>query len=379
MKPRIGFVVEQALGHVAYGQSLRSVLEKRADIEIVWMPVPYEPSGAMQAPVVRSNWTVRGSLRARAMIRREMREHGLDGLFLHTQTIALFSAGFARRLPILLSLDATPINLDSLAGAYNHSVGSGAVERLKLAALRRVVGRASLFTTWSQWAKDSLVHDYGADASKVTVIRPGTNLNNYPPREFPGGNRAPLQVLFVGGDFMRKGGDVLLGTLDGTTKEDFQLHLVTSHNIEPTDRVRVYQGLRPHSPELLHLYNTADVFVLPTRGDCLAVVLGEAMAASMPVITTPVGAHPEVIRDGHNGFVTPLDDVAALRARILALAHDRELAAKMGRNSRAVAESEFDIGQCANSIGDMLCQLGGVAPATRNEGDAARLSTARQP
>jgi glycosyltransferase involved in cell wall biosynthesis len=378
MKPRIAFVVEQALGHVAYGQSLRVVLENRGDIEIVWMPVPYEPTGAMRAPLLRSNWTLRGSLRARAMIKKEIAERGLDGIFLHTQTIALFASGFAQRLPIMLSLDATPINLDSLASAYVHRLSPGPLEHLKLLALRRVVKSATVFTTWSHWAKQSLVDDYGAPADHITVIRPGTNLANYPLRDFKADKTKPLQVLFVGGDFLRKGGDVLMRSLAGTTRGDFELHLVTADEITPTDRVRVYQNLKPHSPELLRLYNEADIFALPTRGDCLAVVLGEAMAASLPVITTPVGAHPEVVRHGHNGWIVPLDDANALRNRIMSFADDRKLVDSMGRNARKVAEGEFNIDRCANSIGDMLSQLVGMPTLGRGALDT-NLRSARLP
>jgi glycosyltransferase involved in cell wall biosynthesis len=356
LKPRVGFVVEQALGHVAYGESLLHVLKRRSDLEVEWMPIPFAPDGRMDVPVLRSNWTLRGSIRARQAIIDAEKHRPLDALFIHTQTIALFAGGIAQRVPTLLSLDATPINVDSLALAYEHQVAHPAIERFKRFLLRRVVSKASLYTTWSDWAKQSLVNDYGAPADRVTVIHPGTNLANYPRRthDSEGGR---LRVLFVGGDFPRKGGDVLLQALERDHDELFELHLVTGADVAESERVHVYKGLKPHSPELLGLYASADVFALPTRGDCLAVVLGEAMAAGLPIITTAVGAHAEAVRDGRNGFIVPVGDVDATLQAIRQIAQDRTLRWAMGRQGRTIAEQSFDVEKGANIIGDLLVQL----------------------
>lgn len=369
MKARVGFVIEQALGHVAYGMSLRNALAPRDDIEVVWIEVPYERRGLTRLPPF-GNWTVRGSLRARRLVARAHAERPLDALFLHTQTISLFSGGLMRRIPTLLSLDATPLNLDTLAGPYDHAVAPAPVERLKRSLQRRTWRYARAYTTWSQWAKDSLVRDYDVAARDVTVVHPGTMLANFPRRDpAPRDAARPLQVLFVGADLHRKGGDLLIdvcGSLHGAV----ELHLVTKSVVPASPGVRVYHDVRPHSPELLALYRNADVFALPTRGDCLAVVLGEAMAASLPIVTTNVGAHAEAVEDGASGYVIPVDDAAALRDRLQRLAGDRALVARMGTRARAIAEERFDMAKGANTLGDILVRIAtlgraGVAPAPR--------------
>jgi glycosyltransferase involved in cell wall biosynthesis len=356
VKPRFGFVMEQTLGHVAYGMGLRDALADRDDFEARWIDVPYQPEREPLLPVVGKNWTLRGSLRAARALRAELRRAPLDALFVHTQTIALFLGPFMRKIPTLFSTDATPANYDTLAGHYGDRVHAAPIERAKLAAHRAIVRRARRYTAWSEWAKSSLVSDYGADPKLVTVIHPGTVITRFPdPRERAPRRAGPLRVLFVGGDFKRKGGDVLLEARR-RMRLPAELHLVTGADVPEESGVFVYRGVKPLSPELLRLYGDADVFALPTRGDCLAVVLGEAMAASLPIVTTPVGAHAEAVEDERSGYIVPKDDVAAVADRLDRLASDPELARRLGDRARAVGEERFDMKKNANRIADLLLE-----------------------
>jgi glycosyltransferase involved in cell wall biosynthesis len=358
MKRRVGFVIEQALGHVAYGMGLRQALAGRDDIDSVWIDIPYAPDGFGRLPVVGRNWTLRGSLRAARAIEAAHKQRRFDALFLHTQTISIFSARHMRRIPTLLSLDATPINYDELNSSYGDKVDAALIERAKLWAHRTVMRSVRKFTAWSQWAKNSLVKDYGADPDQVTVIHPGTVLTNFPDPKSRGPRRpGPLRILFVGGDFVRKGGDLLLEVCTTKLKGKVELHLVTAADVPQRDGVFVYRGVKPHSPVLLERYADADVFALPTRGDCLAVVLGEAMASSLPIITTPVGAHAEAVENERSGFIVDVGDGRALGDRLERLANDPDLAARMGQRSRQIGEERFDMRANANRIADILVGL----------------------
>src|SRR5690349_4976361 len=117
----IGFVMEQTLGHVTHDRNLREWVarDEGGSGAATWMPVAFEAADVWQrAPGVRGNWTLRASLRARAQVRAALRRGPLDGLFFHTQVTALFAAPFMRRLPTIVSLDATPLNVDSVGAAY---------------------------------------------------------------------------------------------------------------------------------------------------------------------------------------------------------------------------------------------------------------------
>lgn len=361
MKTRVGFVVEQALGHVAYGLGLRDVLSKRDDIECVFLEIPFDLGDFRRVPLLGKNWTLRGSARAARAIAAEHKRRPLDALFIHTQTIGLFSAAHMARIPTMLSLDATPINYDEIAEHYRDKVHAEPVELAKKWIHRMAMSQARSFTTWSEWAKRSLVNDYGARASDVTVIHPGSIMRDFPERTVNGDANRKLRILFVGGDFERKGGPLLLDVYRSRLKDRWELDLVTGADLPPEPGVHVYRGLKPHSPELLARYAQADAFVLPTQADCLAVVLGEAMAARLPIVTTRVGAHAEAVEDGQSGFLLEPRDGKTLGDRLERLAADAELRVNMGRRARAIGEERFDMSKNANRIADLLLKLAGVA------------------
>jgi glycosyltransferase involved in cell wall biosynthesis len=361
MKPRVGFVVEQALGHIAYGMSLRQALVHRTDLDAEWIDIPFAEGRLSKLPIVGKlarNWSVRGSLRARRAIAAAHRRRPFDVLFIHTQTIGLLAADYMAKIPTVLSLDATPLNYDELGHSYGHEVQHPSIEHAKLLVHRAVMRQVKRFTVWSEWTKESLVRDYGVEQSAVTVLHPGTMLQNFPDPKSRGPRKpGPMRILFVGGDFARKGGDLLLDIYRKHLVGSCELHLVTSTDLPEGDGVHVYRNVKPHSDTLLKLYAEADVFVLPTRGDCLAVVLGEAMASALPIITTRVGAHPEAVLDGESGFLIDQDDGKTLLDRLERLSRNPGLCRHMGKRSREVGEAHFDMYKNANQIADLLVGL----------------------
>lgn len=74
----------------------------------------------------------------------------------------------------------------------------------------------------------------------------------------------------------------------------------------------------------------ADVFVFPSWLDCFPLVLLEAMAAGLPVITTDEGAIPDIVRDGENGFICPVHDPQSVADAIRKLLMDSSLRKEMG-------------------------------------------------
>jgi len=91
----------------------------------------------------------------------------------------------------------------------------------------------------------------------------------------------------------------------------------------------------PHSPQrkLPQFYGDADVFVFPTLLEGLGLVVLEAMASGLPVITTARGPD-EVVRDGIDGFVVPIRDADAIAERLRILQCNPDLRAEMGRRAR---------------------------------------------
>jgi len=86
--------------------------------------------------------------------------------------------------------------------------------------------------------------------------------------------------------------------------------------------------------ELREYYRAADLFVLPTREDIWGLVVNEAMACGLPVITTnKCIAGVELVKDGENGYIVPVEDESALFDRISRILFNDELLRSMGKNS----------------------------------------------
>jgi len=100
-------------------------------------------------------------------------------------------------------------------------------------------------------------------------------------------------------------------------------------------------GPRP-SAELRAHYRAAGVVVVPSAYEGLPYVVLEAMREGTPVVATRVSGLPEVIDDGTNGFLVPVDDPPALAARCVELLRDRERRARMGTAARQTVERRFD-------------------------------------
>ncbi len=213
--------------------------------------------------------------------------------------------------------------------------------------------RTALFFPFSQWAAQTLVQECGVPAEQVHPIHVGLDLEILPLRSWS--LPEMLQILFVGGDFVRKGGDLLLDVYCRHFANIADLHLVT--NAPPSDlpaSVFVYTGLRPNDPCLRQLYADAEPFTPPTGADVSSWVAMEAMATGRPVVTTRSGGIPDIVRDGQTGFVIAPNDGTALTDRMRAPLCDPALRCRMGATGRAVVEQDFNAGclRSTDAFGD---------------------------
>jgi glycosyltransferase involved in cell wall biosynthesis len=99
---------------------------------------------------------------------------------------------------------------------------------------------------------------------------------------------------------------------------------------------RVYQYLQ-----------AADLFVFPTEYEGFSLALVEALACAMPVVVTAVGAAPDLIRQGQNGFLFPPKDAAALLAALLGALDQRQRWGAIGAAARE-SVAPFDLGLVAD-------------------------------
>jgi glycosyltransferase involved in cell wall biosynthesis len=382
MPYQIGFIIEQTLGHITHGQNLQKNLARDPSIQTYWGLPAWQTSGlASKIPVYKSNWTLQTGLQTRRVLTNFKRQARLDALFFHTQVTAVLAQDWMRRIPSIISLDATPRQYDSLGETYAHNRGPEWLEQQKWRLNRDCYRAAKQLVTWSEWTKKGLIDEYQVPAEKITVIPPGVNINewalsvvgqalNWPTLELPVGrsdsstDRQTVRILFVGGDLKRKGGQLLLEAFRALRRDTegrkrkatpaVELHLVTRDIIPPEYGVFVYNHMQPNSPELKALYLNSHIFCLPTYGDCLPMVLSEAGAVGLPLVSTRVAAIPEIVRDDETGLLVPPGDLPALTAALRQLVYDPLLRARMGSCAAALVHREYDAQNNAVRLIDLL-------------------------
>ena len=96
--------------------------------------------------------------------------------------------------------------------------------------------------------------------------------------------------------------------------------------------------------DLMNVFRSLDVFVIPSiDADTIPQVLVQAMAMSLPVISTTVGSIPDMVANGETGFVVSPCDAGALADRIVTLLGDPGLRRAMGERGRQKVEQEYSL------------------------------------
>ena len=147
-------------------------------------------------------------------------------------------------------------------------------------------------------------------------------------------------ILAIGQMIHRKGFDVLLKAAKDLDPET-GIYFVGGEAKEEYWKLREELGLKnvhflgfQKKERLAQYYKAADVFVLPTREDIWGLVINEALAYGLPTITTDrCVAGLELIEDGINGYVVPVEDADALAEKIQAV-----LASDLGQMGKAALE-----------------------------------------
>ena len=244
------------------------------------------------------------------------------------------------RRPLIMETDWTLEQQEAFAPLYfGREPRTGARMKLAAAQERLFFRHVTLFAPWSNWAADGL-RRVGVDDGRIHVLHPGLNLDAWtaPRREAPVGR--PLRLLFVGGDFARKGGPMLVALLAGQFRGRAELDIVTRDDVVPAPGVRVHRA-EVNSPALKALYASADLFVLPTLAEAFGLATVEAMASGLPCIVANVGGAPDIVHDGVTGWLIQPNAVALAEGLERAIAQADRLPA-MGARGRKRAEERFD-------------------------------------
>ncbi len=219
-------------------------------------------------------------------------------------------------------------------------------ERRALAASRSVVVTSR--------ATAARLAEYGVTADRITVVEPGTDR-----APIARGSRLNSQVSSLSGDVAllcvatltpRKGHELLVRALAAVRHRNWRLICAGSLDRDPLTVARVRDLVRAEGVEdrivlagdmeaamLATHYDRADLFVLPTLYEGYGMVVAEALARGLPIVSTATGAIADLV-GADAGIVVPPGDLAAFTDALSRVLGDAELRAQLSAGARRVRD-----------------------------------------
>jgi colanic acid/amylovoran biosynthesis glycosyltransferase len=231
--------------------------------------------------------------------------------------------------------------------------------------------RAALVVCISNFARSQLmsITDYD-EWEKLRIVHCGIDPDVFAPVERVRRSGEPLRILCVGRLVAVKGQAVLLEALADLRRRGMAVHLTLvgdGPSRAALERRATQLGLGEHvtftgpmgDDRMPGFYADADVFCLPTFAEGLPIVLMEAMATELPVVTTPVAGIPELVEDRVTGRIVAPSDAGQLADALEELGREPELARRLGVAGREKVLAEFDIRDAAAELERLFGGLAG--------------------
>jgi glycosyltransferase involved in cell wall biosynthesis len=321
----------------------------------------------------------------------------LFGLLLRHRPALVYSnlaqtlGGFLRYAVFILiaSLFRTPVVVRVMGDGFNHFYARS--HRLFRPFIRLVLAQIDGYIIRAEVLKAQFAGLVSTD--RLHVVHSGIDVHEFE-RARHRSEGSPLRVLFVGYLTQAKGALDLLQAVPeivaSYSNVCFQLmgprldiernityHPVQKSNNSELDRLLADPCIARHVELLavqsgtakVDFFVNADIFVLPSYSEAFPTVVLEAMAASLPVVATPVGALPEIFDKKSMLFVEP-GDIAGLAQAILQLLREPQLRAEMGRYNYELAHSNFDLASHARQVAHVFNKW--VTPAKNKNKDKQR-------
>jgi glycosyltransferase involved in cell wall biosynthesis len=214
---------------------------------------------------------------------------------------------------------------------------------------RREYALADVIHVLSEFAEETFI-DEGVPQRKLFRLNLGVDLARFRASEDVVENRVrrilagePIRVLNVGTFSHRKGARDWADVVKLLPSNRFQVRFVGPVAKDGRKVARALAGSaefcskRPQH-DLPAEYAWGDIFLLLTLEDGFAVVLTQALAAGVPLITTPNCAGPELVSEGHNGWVIPIRSATSVVERLMWLDRNRDRLASAVRAARITSE-----------------------------------------
>ena len=278
------------------------------------------------------------------VLRKRLKNLEVDLLFAPAASVELL--GVRSSLPTCYASD---VSFGQLYGYYPTAHGYSAASLAESHAIEQYAIDHSMLQLYpSAWAADFAATRYGAQHAHVVPM--GAAFDTPPSRaqaqhDFEG----PLEVLFVGVDWARKGGPLVVETLDRLVAAGHNLTLTVIGCQPNISRpwLTVIPFLNKNKPtqaaQLAAAFSSSHLFFLPTRAEAYGLVFCEAAAYGLPVLATCTGGVPAIVLEGETGRLLPPEAGAEAFAEALQeLLANRPLLAHMSAQARQRYEEQLN-------------------------------------
>lgn len=187
---------------------------------------------------------------------------------------------------------------------------------------RRALDNADEIVLSSDWASASAINDLGQNPSKIHILKFGSNFDCKDSVKKERAYDGQLQLLFVGVDWERKGGNVAVEACEWLRANgvDAVLNIAGIKKLNPAvaslPYVRDFGVLDKNNPDqlekLIQLYSSSHCMLLPTKAECSGIVFSEAASNGLPAFTYDTGGVGDYVLNGLNGFRLPLGSPGAM-------------------------------------------------------------------
>lgn len=258
--------------------------------------------------------------------------------------------------PKYVYLDATSAQVSS-ARAWEFAHFSEHKIRDVVAYQRRIFEECAAVFPRSNWAAESLRQDYGIGEEKIVIAGAGSNFDGTP---LPHGSYANARILFIGVEWERKGGPLIVEAFREVRRviPHATLAIVGCSPDIREPGVEII-GMIPRSDpagqrRLLEEYSRASVFCIMSEYEPFGIVMLEAESCGVPCVAPDRYAFPETIRDGETGALKHHYDARLLAKKLIELLSNPTELERMGKAAKEWVASEWTWDIAARRIRDRI-------------------------
>ena len=265
--------------------------------------------------------------------------------------------------PLVYLSDAT---FAIMTGYYFNGLAKCSVRQGNMVE-QRAIDKASGVIVSSDWAARSVISDYHKDPAKVYMVEFGANVDEKDIIQRPFLYEGHLDLLFLGVDWIRKGGRIAVEACEWLNRNGVPatLHIVGIKNLDKKTQdlpfVDYVGFLNKNIPEqyrrLVDVIGKCHCMLLPTLAECSAIAFCESSANGLPVFSHKTGGVGNYVLDGVNGYLLPIGSTGEdFGSRIKQCLESGELK-RMSVTARQLYRSKLNWGVWAGEVDRIITAI----------------------